>query len=47
MSDLRWSLSKGDLYPANVRKLLLECMILASRSDGELEEAEKNIIGNI
>ena len=47
MSDLRWALSHGDLYAAKVRDLILECMISVSLADGELEEAEINIIGDI
>ena len=47
MSDLRWALSHGDLYAAKVRDLILECMISVSLADGELEEAELNMVGNI
>lgn len=47
MSDLRWALSYGDLYAAKVRDLILECMISVSLADGELEETEIKIIGDI
>jgi tellurite resistance protein len=47
MSDLRWALSYGDLYAAKVRDLILECMISVSLADGELEEAEIRLIGDI
>ena len=47
MSDLCWALSYGDLYAAKVRDLILECMISVSLADGELEETEIKIIGEI
>jgi glutaminase len=47
MSDLRWALSHGDLYAAKVRDLILECMISVSLADGELEETELKMIGDI
>lgn len=47
MSDLRWALSHGDLYAAKVRDMILECMISVSLADGELEEAEIKLIGDI